>query len=227
MNKHFALKHSGGPALSRLASAIAHIAQVDGDHATAIPALTLHRRSAATEPLHCIYTLGLGVIAQGAKQVLLADEVIAYTPGQSMLTTIDLPVVSHVTLASLREPFLGLMLTLDTRLIAQLASELEPAQRLRASTYQSISVEPLDAGLVDGLVRLVEMLNDPALVPSLAPLTQQEIIVRLLSGPHGERLRHLVVAGSPSQQIAKAVAWLKRNFAQSLQVDELAARALT
>jgi hypothetical protein len=96
-------------ALSRLAQAIDSIAQLDGDHVTAIPALTLHRRRAPTEPLHCVYGLGLGVIAQGAKQVLLADEVIDYIPGQSMLTTIDLPVVSHVTRASLREPFLGLM----------------------------------------------------------------------------------------------------------------------
>lgn len=28
-----------------------------GDHHTIIPALTLHRRSAPTEPLHCIYNL--------------------------------------------------------------------------------------------------------------------------------------------------------------------------
>jgi len=49
---------------------IARVAQSDGDHSTAIPGLTLHRRSAPTEPLHCIYTLGLGVVAQGAKQVL-------------------------------------------------------------------------------------------------------------------------------------------------------------
>jgi AraC-like DNA-binding protein len=44
--------------------------------------------------LHCIYNLGLGVVAQGDKQVLLGGESIDYGPGQSMLTTIDLPVVS-------------------------------------------------------------------------------------------------------------------------------------
>ena len=224
MNSQFFQKKSGEPALARLARAIEHLAQIDGDHATAIAALTLHRRSAPTEPLHCIYGLGLGVIAQGAKQVLLGDEVIDYTPGQSMLTTIDLPVVSHVTRASPREPFLGLLLTLDARHITQLASEMDLAQRPRERAYRSISVEPLDEALVDALVRLVEVLDEP-LVPSLAPLIQQEITIRLLAGPHGEQLRHLVAAGSPSQQIAKAVAWLKRNFAQTLHVDELADRA--
>jgi AraC-like DNA-binding protein len=225
MNNQLSRRNTGGPSLARLVRAIDRIAHLDGDHATAIPALSLHRRRAPTEPLHCIYGLGLGVIAQGGKQVLLSDEVINYTAGQSMLTTIDLPVVSHVARASLREPFLALMLTLDTRLITQLTSEMDVAQRPRDRSYPSISVEPLDEALVDALVRLVELLEEPTLVPSLAPLIQQEIIVRLLAGPHGARLRRLVAAGSPSQQIAKTVAWLKRNFTQTLVVDELAARA--
>ena len=99
-------------AIGALARAIGSLVQTDGDHNTGIPALTLHRRSGPTEPLHCIYNLGLGVVAQGDKQVLLGDESIDYGPGQSMLTTIDLPVVSHVTRASGAEPFLGMMLTL-------------------------------------------------------------------------------------------------------------------
>lgn len=79
--------------------------------------------------------------------------------------------------------------------------------------------------MVDALVRLVELLDEPTLTPSLAPLIQQEIIMRLLASPHGTHLRHLIAAGSPSQQIAKAVTWLKRNFTHALLVDELAARA--
>src|SRR6267143_1404497 len=112
---------SEATAMAALARAIRHVAQTDGDHTTAIPALTLHRRKAPTEPLHCIYNLGLGVVAQGDKQVLLGGEAIDCGPGQSMLTTIDLPVVSHVTRASVREPFLGMMLTLDVRAICTIA----------------------------------------------------------------------------------------------------------
>src|SRR6266404_8275995 len=58
---------SGSATISLLASAIGNLAQTDGDHTTAISALTLHRRKAPTEPLHCIYSLGLGVVAQGGK----------------------------------------------------------------------------------------------------------------------------------------------------------------
>jgi transcriptional regulator GlxA family with amidase domain len=83
------------------------------------------------------------------------------------------------------------------------------------------------SALIDALVRLVKLLAEPALVLRLAPLVQQEIAIRLLTGPHGPQLRHLVTAGSPSQQIAKAVAWLKQNFVQPLRGDDLANRAHT
>jgi AraC-like DNA-binding protein len=212
-------------ATGALARAIGRVAQTDGDHTTAIPRLTLHRRTAPTEPLHCIYNLGLGIVAQGDKQVLLGGESIDYGPGQSMLTTIDLPVVSHVTRASVREPFLGMMLTLDARSILQLASEVDEPRPRREDANRAISFKALDDALLDALVRLVELLNEPALVPRLAPLIQQEITIRLLTGPHGPQLRHLVTAGSPSQQIAKAVAWLKQHFVQALNGDDLADRA--
>jgi len=100
MSKHTGPFASDGTTIRALARAIGSLVQTDGDHNTSIPALTLHRRSGPTEPLHCIYNLGLGVVAQGDKQVLLGEESIDYGPGQSMLTTIDLPVVSHVTRAA-------------------------------------------------------------------------------------------------------------------------------
>ena len=211
--------------LDNLAQAIGKLAQTDGDHTTAIPALTLHRRKTATEPLHCIYGLGLGIVAQGAKQVTLGENVIEYGAGQSLLTTIDLPVLARVTQANIREPYLGLMLTLDVRSITQFAADMDLSQPARDRSCQPITIEKLDTALVEALLRLVKLLDEPELIPWLAPLIQQEIIARLLKGPHGSQLRHLVTAGSPSQQIAKAVAWLKQNFTLPLHGDELAARA--
>ena len=219
------MQPTGTPATSSLARAIERFAQTDGDHRTAIPALTLHRRGAPTDPLHCVFNLGLGIVSQGRKQVLVGEASKDYGPGQSMLTTVDLPVISHVTRASAREPFLGMMLTLDPGSIVQLASEIELPRARRDSARESLSVETLDPALLDAAVRLVKLLDEPELVLRLAPLVQQEITIRLLKGPHGAYLRHLGTIGSPSQQIAKAVTWLKRNFVQPLRGDELADRA--
>ena len=174
--------------------------------------------------MHCIFNLGLGLVAQGDKQVMLGEEVIAYGAGQSMLTSIDLPVISHVTRASVQEPLLGLMLKLDSQRIVQTAAEMQLPSPARGSAYRPISIEVLDDALLGALIRLVKLLEEPALIDRLAPLIQQEITIRLLTGPHGPQLQHLAANGSPSQQIAKAVAWLKQNFTRAIQVDDLAAR---
>jgi transcriptional regulator GlxA family with amidase domain len=83
----------------------------------------------------------------------------------------------------------------------------------------------LDVSVLDALERLVGLLDEPALISAIAPLIKEEIVVRLLSGAHGPQLLHVVSTGSPSQHIAKAVAWLKLNFSQALRMDDLAATA--
>ncbi|HWZ63466.1 MAG TPA: AraC family transcriptional regulator [Steroidobacteraceae bacterium] len=225
MARYRSVNNPPGAATNALACAISGIAQSDGDYPTAVPALSLHRRQLPTEPMHCIYGLGLGIVAQGGKQVMLGGEVMDYGPGQSMLTTIDLPVVAHVIRASAREPFLGMMLTFEAHTIVQLAADIELAPIRKDQGYRSLSIETLDAGLLGALVRLLALLDEPALLPRLAPLIQQEITIRLLVGPHGPYLRHLVSVGSPGQRIAKTVAWLKQHYAQAVEVEELAVRA--
>ncbi len=211
--------------IATLAQEIGRIARNDGDYQTAIPQLLMARRSGRTEPLACMYMLGLAVVAQGSKRVTLNDQVVNYAPGQSLLVTVDLPVVSQVTQADLAQPFLGMLLTLDTRALVQLAADMELPPLSRDQAALGLSLGPLDEPLLDAVIRLVRLLQEPQHMARLAPLIQQEIMVRLLTGPHGPHLRHLIAAGSPSHQVAQAIAWLKTHFSQDVLMDELAERA--
>ena len=207
-----------------LANALGQIAQTDGLHPTGIAPLSVYRSSVKTDPLACFYTLGLAIPAQGSKQVTFGDQVFAYGPGQSLLTTVDLPVVAHVTHASLAQPYLGLLLTLDARALVQLASEMDLPPLPREQAPRAISLSSLQAPLLDAVIRLVQLVNEPRQhMAHIAPLIQQEIMVRLLTGPHGLYLRQLLATGSPSHQIARAMAWLKQNFRRDVLMDELAA----
>ncbi len=209
--------------IDTLAQELGLIAQIDGRHQTGIPALSVYRSSIKTEPTACFYTLGLAIAAQGDKQVTLGDQVITYGPGQSLLTTVDLPVIAHVTRASLAQPYLGMLLTLDTRALVQLATEMAMPPLPREQAPRAISLCALEAPLLDAAVRLVQVLAQPGLTPHLAPLIQQEIMVRLLTGPHGPYLRQLLSTGTPSHQISRAMAWLKQHFRDDVLMDELAA----
>ncbi|RFP18692.1 MULTISPECIES: AraC family transcriptional regulator [unclassified Duganella] len=222
------MKQGAGAALATaadLAQLVGGIAQSDGDYVTQIPALTVYRRSAATDPMPCIYGLGLGLAVQGGKRVTLGDEIFDYGPGQSLVTSVDLPVTSYVTRASHAEPYLGIRLELDGRAISQVAAEMDFSSPLKTTTSRAISVVTLDDSVQDALIRLIRLLDEPHIIPFVGPLIQQEIIVRLLRGEHGPMLRHLVTMGSPSQQIAKVITWLKQHFAGDFPIDDLAAQA--
>ncbi|HWW06268.1 AraC family transcriptional regulator [Collimonas sp.] len=208
-----------------LAQLVAGIAQTDGDYITQIPALTIYRRSAVTDPMQCIYGLGLGITVQGGKRVTLGDEIFDYGPGQSLVTSVDLPVASYVTRATAAEPYLGVRLELEGRAIAQVAAEMDFSAPLKIAATRAMSVVRLDQGLLDALTRLIRLLDEPHLIPLIVPLIQQEIIIRLLNGEHGPTLRHLVTVGSPSQQIAKVIAWLKQHFTDNVPIDDLATKA--
>lgn len=208
-----------------LVESAAGIAQCDGDFPTQIRGLSIHRRSAVGAPMPCIYGLGLGLTLQGRKQVLLGEEVYDFSPGMSLLTTVDLAVASHVVEATRDTPFLGMLLTLDPETVIDEAARMDLPPLAKGFSYRPISLVPLDAPLVDALSRLVRLLSEERLADILAPLIRREITVRLLASAHGPHLRHVVTVGTPGQQIAKVMAWLKLNFHRTLRMDELAASA--
>jgi hypothetical protein len=92
--------------LSRLAAGVERQTGADGVHETALSALRLARFSAPSELVALLYEPRLCVVAQGAKEVVLADEPYLLDPAQSLLVSIDLPVAVRVTEASPGRPYL-------------------------------------------------------------------------------------------------------------------------
>ena len=76
--------------------------------------------------------------------------------------------------------------------------------------------------LLTAFQRLIDLLDEPRDIPILAPNIQREIFYRLLVGDQGARLRQMASAGSQSNQIGRAIYWLKSNFTQTLRIDDLA-----
>lgn len=205
---------------------ISKFAQYDADFTTDLPELSFYRRSQISAPMPCVYGLGVAVVLQGKKRLIVGDETIEYGPGQSLLTTIDLPGVSYISQASPSAPYLSMLLRLDTRVIAQLAAEMDLSPNRQEASHRALSFQELDTGLRDTLHRLVMLLDEPPILRShLSPLLQKEIYVRLLAGPHGTKLLQLVSSGTPARQIAQTVTWIKQNFHKHIEIDSLAALA--
>jgi transcriptional regulator GlxA family with amidase domain len=72
------------------------------------------------------------------------------------------------------------------------------------------------------MLRLLQLLDRPEDIPAIAPLIEQEILYRLLKGPHGPTLLRLAAIDSPGNKITRAVAWLRQNYTCQLRIEELA-----
>jgi AraC-like DNA-binding protein len=206
-----------------LAALIDRSTLTDGLHATALPTLTFFRASTAGVQQVCtMYEPGLALVAQGAKQLLVGDEIYRYDQANYLVSSIDLPVSSRVIRAAAQTPYLCAMLRFDTRRIGELLADADlPAPAIAAG--RGISVSPLSAELLNAVLRLVRLLDSPADLPVLAPLIERELLYRLLVGEQGARLRHVATAGSRSHQVSRAIDWLKSHYPQPLRIDELAA----
>ena len=115
-----------------------------------------------------------------------------------------------------------MVLTLDPTLVGSVMVEAgHPAPRSQAAVT-AIDVSPLDAGLLDAVVRLVRLLDAPADARFLAPLVTREIVYRLLMGAQGDRLRHIAALGGHTHRIAEAIDRLRTDFDRPLRIEDVA-----
>jgi AraC-like DNA-binding protein len=212
-------------AIGVLGKSIARLTEKDELYTTAVPGLSLFRWNEPTEPITGMYEPSVCLIAQGAKRVRLGEDTFVYDAHHYLITSVHLPTVVQIIEASPEKPYLGLRLMLDQREISQLMvdSNLPPPRAQQSS--RGMATGEVTLPLLTAIQRLIDLLAEQQDIPILAPIIQREIIYRLLVGDQGERLRQIASTGSQSQQIARAIDWLKGNFSQPLHIDDLAAQA--
>ena len=186
------------------------------------PGFYLVRLSKPTEPVLSLYQPAFCAVAQGAKQVLLGEEIFHYDPGHYLLYTVDLPLTFQVKEASQECPYLGLRLDLDSSLVASVMMESGVEAKKSDAAVKAMAVGTTDADLLDAVVRLVRLIDAPSASKVLAPLIIREIIFRLLAGGQGARFSHLLTTGADTRRISQAIGYLREHFDQPLRMDNIA-----
>jgi AraC-like DNA-binding protein len=120
-------------------------------------------------------------------------------------------------------PCTGLVFKPDQREISQLMADSNLPQPRTQQSGRGIVLGEISLPLLNAFGRLLDLLDEPR-VSRFAPIIRRKIFYRLLVGDQGARLRQMASAGSRSQQIARAIDWLKGNFAKPLRIDGLAAQ---
>lgn len=209
------------PELKKLATAAQRHADADGEFPTAVPRLTLYRSSAPTEHDAVVYVPSLCVIVQGAKEVVVGGEAYRYDPARALLVAVDMPAATRVVEASHERPCLAIRIEVDPAEVGEFLAEGAEVPA-NGSPSRAIGVTSINPQLMDAIVRLIALLDTPNDIGALSPLLLREITYRLLTSTQGARLRQIVAPGAPAQRIARAIAWLKKHFAEPARVEALA-----
>ncbi|HWS95902.1 MAG TPA: AraC family transcriptional regulator [Candidatus Methylomirabilis sp.] len=219
----FQIASPNEPDPAKLARLIAAYAPHDGSFELRVPDLHVSRFSRING--ECVHTLrlpSLCVIAQGAKTVIVGQEVYQYDPSRMIVFSVALPVAAQVTQASYSQPYLSLKLDLDPRKIAELVLKVYPHGLPPVQERNAVYVAPADQSILSASTRLMECLAQPSDVELLAPLAKDEILIRLLRSPIGVRVAQMGFAESSVHRVAKAISWLRSNFSQPMKVEDLA-----
>ncbi|WP_433614512.1 AraC family transcriptional regulator N-terminal domain-containing protein [Paenibacillus cellulositrophicus] len=210
------------PYLSELSGRLNQLLQTDGLHITEIPSLHMMRATATSEPIHSMYAPSLCFIVQGAKSAALGQEIYHYNPTTYLVTSVHLPIKSEITEASPEVPFIGLHLEFTPDQILDILQHTDLAWPEESEPGSGIFVGKTNSQLLDALLRLVKLFDQPAEIPILAPLIKREILFRVLQGEQGHLVKQFAVIGSQAHAIAKAIQLIHRDYSKPLRVEELA-----
>lgn len=196
----------------------------DGIIETGIKGVSLFRVTHSIPCAPAVYEPTVVVILSGKKEAILDGEHYIYDNSQYMCCTVSLPVEAGTPEASSETPLLGVYISLDTKVMTELAIEMESttgAIKLPKSSSQppGMSLADWDAPFSDALLRLLQLCENSADTAILGESRLREFYYAVLKGDAGISARRAFGIGN---EIAKSIEYLSLNLSKNVTIDELA-----
>ena len=170
-----------------------------------------------------VYQPLLCVVLQGEKEVSAGKHRVRCAQGHMILVSHRIPVISQITRASGKKPYIAVILPLDREKLLHYY-DLAKTSRIPDESA-AIACYEVPADILGALGRLLALDDEPQLAPSLSPLIEDEIHARLLHSEIGSMLARLVWNGDKSAQVTKVIKMLNDDLGNNPSIPELAREA--
>ena len=197
----------------------------DGTVDTGVKGVQLFR---VTESLRCapaVYEPTLVAIVSGAKEAILDGKSYVYDSSQYMCCAMSMPVEAGTPTASPDNPLLGVQIALDTRVMTELAIEMESAagaiRRPKSGPLpQGFALAHWDDAFTDALLRLVQLVDSPTDTAVLGDGRLREVYYALLKGEAGDSARRAFGVGN---EIARVIERVASRLDEVVTIEDMAA----
>lgn len=181
--------------------------------------LLRHLEPSALEPT--FYDPVVCLILQGRKETGIGERTLEISAGQALVVSHHLPVVSRITQAEARAPYLAMIVSLDLSMLRQLYEEVGDVHG-DSTDLHALAAHEAEATLVDALSRYLALAGSPVDRKVLLSQVRREVHFRLLMAPNGGMLRQLLLHDSHASNVARAIGHLREHFRSPVSIPELA-----
>ncbi len=190
---------------------------------TALKGVQLFRVTEAMPCVPAVYEPTVVAILSGTKEAVLDGKHHVYGSDKYLLCPMTLPVEAGSPLASNDDPLLGVVMTLEPRMMRELTLEIETAiggnRQSRAGAPSALALASWDAGFTHALLRLLELLDNPVDLEVLGTGRLRELYYAVLIGEAGATARRAFGVGN---EIARTIDYLATHLKEQVTVDDMA-----
>lgn len=198
----------------------------DGMIDTGVKGVKLFR---VTNPVRCapvVYEPSVVAIVSGSKEAILDGKRYVYDSSQYMCCSISMPVEAGTPMASTEHPLLGVYISLDTKVMTELAIEMESTSGVIRKQHNgtqppSFSLPQWDEPFTDALLRLLQVNNSPIDTSILGDGRLRELYYAVLKGKAGDSVRRAFGVGN---EIARAIEYLSINIEKPVSIEDMASQ---
>mgnify|MGYP001814178251 FL=1 len=199
----------------------------DGLTETGIKGVRMFRATQAIPCVPAVYEPSVVAIVSGAKEAVLDGHRYVYDDSQYLCCPMSMPVKAGTPSASADNPLYGVFVSLDKRVMTELAMEMENAGGILPSVKgglraQGIRLAQWDEAFADALLRLLELGDSQTDTAVLGETRLRELYYAILKGEAGIFARQAFGAGNA---IARSIAHVSSDLKAPISIDDMATRA--
>lgn len=192
---------------------------------TELPRVLIIKGEVPKHQLAAIYEPMIGLVLQGSKTISIGTQVVHLKAASYFVIPTEMPATGFVKQGSNGRPYLSLGIQLDQKVLLDLLKDSPTNSSNVRIGSSEFSACPATPGFLEACLRMLRLLKSPEHIPALAPAYEREILYHVLIGPEGWRLRQLFQTHDKESSIHQAIQWVRQNFIDSFEIEQLANRA--
>ncbi len=190
---------------------------------TALKGVQLFRVTEAMPCVPAVYEPTVVAILSGTKEAVLDGNHHVYGSDRYLLCPMTMPVEAGTPQASKHDPLLGMVITLEPRMMRELTMEIEAAaggnRKSRSGAPSALALASWDVNFTQALLRLIELLDNPVDLEVLGPGRMRELFYAVLMGEAGAAARRAFGVGN---EIARTIDYLSNHLNEQVTIDDMA-----